>query len=161
MHDHQNAAQQTAQSPVSKPGNSNPFSSTLYLGHPALPGHAKLAPETREREQNETPEPNDPKVRPPHLPGYELVPELSDEFDGDVLDATKWSTQRSVVKWPGVGHLTFTHTHPRSDFTLSFSQLTDHFDVGVTLVLAPQLTCTVSANSILIFTSLLASPFYY
>ena len=34
-------------------------------------------------------------------PGYEPIPELSDEFDGPVLDATKWSTNRQVISWPG------------------------------------------------------------
>ena len=27
---------------------------------------------------------------PPAPPGYELIPELSDEFDGDTLDPAKW-----------------------------------------------------------------------
>ena len=34
---------------------------------------------------------------PPAPPGYELIPELSDEFDGDTLDPAKWSTDRSVI----------------------------------------------------------------
>ena len=38
---------------------------------------------------------------PPPAPGYVFVPELSDEFDGVVLDPTKWSTDASVVGWPG------------------------------------------------------------
>jgi hypothetical protein len=38
---------------------------------------------------------------PPAPPGYELIPELSDEFDGDTLDPAKWSTDPSVISWPG------------------------------------------------------------
>lgn len=38
-------------------------------------------------------------VQPPV--GYEPIPELSDEFDTEVLDRSKWSTDRSVVGWSG------------------------------------------------------------
>ena len=38
---------------------------------------------------------------PPAPPGYELISELSDEFDGDMLDAAKWSTSPSVISWAG------------------------------------------------------------
>ena len=38
-------------------------------------------------------------ISPP--PGYEAIPELSDEFDGTALDQFKWSTNQSVVGWPG------------------------------------------------------------
>eukprot|EP01048_Picozoa_sp_COSAG05_P000286 COSAG05_NODE_7_length_42457_cov_58.929152_43_plen_345_part_00 len=38
---------------------------------------------------------------PPPLPGYEVVPQLSDEFSGSVLDASKWSTAAKVISWPG------------------------------------------------------------
>jgi hypothetical protein len=38
---------------------------------------------------------------PPAPPGYELIPELSDEFDGDSLDTTKWSTSAKVISWAG------------------------------------------------------------
>ena len=38
---------------------------------------------------------------PPAPPGYVAIPELSDEFDGDSLDATKWSTDPHVISWPG------------------------------------------------------------
>ena len=31
-------------------------------------------------------------------PGYVAIPELSDEFDGDSLDATKWSTDPHVIR---------------------------------------------------------------
>ena len=37
----------------------------------------------------------------PPLPGYEPIAELSDEFDGTALDPAKWSTDPSVVSWPG------------------------------------------------------------
>jgi beta-glucanase (GH16 family) len=34
-------------------------------------------------------------------PGYVAIPELSDEFDGPMLDAAKWATSRKVIGWPG------------------------------------------------------------
>ena len=37
----------------------------------------------------------------PPLPGYEPIAELSDEFDGTALDPAKWSTDPSIVLWPG------------------------------------------------------------
>ena len=40
-------------------------------------------------------------AQPPSLPGYALIPELSDEFDGARLDPAKWSTARPVLGWAG------------------------------------------------------------
>ena len=34
-------------------------------------------------------------------PGYELIPELSDEFDGSELDSSKWTTDPNLIGWPG------------------------------------------------------------
>ena len=96
---------------VSEPGSSHP-SPSLYMGHPALPGHDELASQPTEK--------NDPKMRSSHLPGYELVPDLSDEFDGDVLDPKKWSTQRSVVKWAGRTSNLHPCTRAQGDFALPF-----------------------------------------
>ena len=38
-------------------------------------------------------------VVPPTLPGYELIPALSDEFEGDVLDKRKWDLD--TTRWRG------------------------------------------------------------
>lgn len=42
-----------------------------------------------------------PLPQPTPIPGYTLVPLLSDEFEASSLNESKWSTSSSVIHWPG------------------------------------------------------------